>query len=85
MIPLYVFLLAWLLFLGLYAIMSFLSVLQMVRFGVAGSGTWLATMAFLVVAFFVIAGSGFYFLTVDWHQSLDVLSIIGSNAPTYVQ
>lgn len=85
MLPLYIFLLAWLVFIGLYAIMSFLSVMQMVRFGVAGSGTWLATMGFLVGAFLIILGSGMYFLTVDWHLQLNIFGLFGGVAPSYLQ
>ena len=84
MIPLSVFLIAWLVFLGLYAVMSLASVLQMLRFGIAGFGTWASTSLFLLVAFVVIAGSGFYFMSVDWTQTVDVFTWLG-HTPIFPQ
>lgn len=83
MIPLYFFLIAWLAFLGFYAIMGLLSVLQITRFGVAGHGTWYSTMIFLVVFFLVIAGTGMYLVGIDWTQPFNVMSIFGlSSGPS---
>lgn len=79
MITLYFFLLAWLVFLGLYGIMSLVSVLQMVRYGIAGSGTWLSTVVFLVVAFLVMLASGWYFLGVDWQQPVNAFGWLGAS------
>lgn len=74
MIPLSYFLIAWLVFLGLYAIMSFISVIQMVRFGIAGSGTYLSTVLFLCVAFLVIFGTGWFLIGTDWTQGVNAFS-----------
>jgi len=81
MIPLYVFLLAWLIFLVLYGVMALVSMLQFVRFGVAGTGTWLSTITFLVVALCVVFGTGWYLLGADWMQTLNLFGSLSSSVP----
>jgi len=72
MIPLYYFFLAWAVFLLLFAIMSFLSILQMVRFGLAGLGTYASTFLFLAITVIAILGSTVYLASVDWNQSVNI-------------
>lgn len=78
MIPFYAFLLAWLVFIALYGVMSLISIIQMLRFGIAVSGTWLSTITFLVVAFVVILGTGWYLLGIDWQQALNAFGWLES-------
>ncbi len=74
MIPLQYFLLAWLIFLVIYTVMSLLTIMQMVRFGIAGLGTYATTLLFLVLSLGTILASSAYFLTVDWSSSVDLFS-----------
>ncbi len=79
MIPLYFFLIAWLVFLGLYGVMALVSLFQFIRFGVAGIGTWLSSLTFIAVVTVVILGTGSVLVGVDWHQSLNLFAWIGSS------
>lgn len=72
MIPLSLFLIIWLVLLGVYAILAFFSVIQMLRYGVAGPMSVFSTGIFLVVAVLVIAGTGLYLLTVDWSLGIEI-------------
>lgn len=72
MIPLIYFLLAWLVALCFFGIMSLISVLQMVRLGIAGTGTYLSTATFLIVSTIVILAVGSYLITVDWQQTTNL-------------
>jgi hypothetical protein len=72
MIPLVYFLAAWAAFILLYGIMSFLAVLQMMRFGIAGTGTYASTFIFMALGVVTVLGCAFYFTTVDWSQSVNI-------------
>ncbi len=85
MIPLYLFLLAWFVFLGFYGLMSLVSVFQLMRYGIAQTGTWVTTMLFCTVALLVVIGAGFFLLSTDWNQSLNILGAFSSNPTTYLQ
>lgn len=78
MIPLSYFLIAWFIFLAIYLLMALISVLQMVRLGLAGAGTFLSTAVFLVVVVLVILGTGGYLVTVDWQQLVNPLAWLTS-------
>lgn len=82
MIPLSVFLIAWFVLLGIYGILSLISIMQMIRFGVAGTMTYISTFLFVAVAAFVIVGVGLYLLTVDWGLSLDFSKML--QPPSYI-
>jgi len=72
MIPLSYFLIAWFVFLAIYAIMALISMLQLIRLGIAGAGTFLSTAAFLVVVIVTVLGVTGYFLTVHWGQDVNL-------------
>jgi hypothetical protein len=80
MIPLYLFLAAWLVLLVIYGFVAFISIVQMVRFGLASSMTYFSTGIFLFVAGIVLAGTTIYLATVDWSLALDVTSIFGGTS-----
>lgn len=82
MIPLSTFLIAWLIFLGLYGILALISIMQMVRFGVAGSMTYFSTAIYLVVALIAIGATAAYLMTVDWTLALDLGGVL--NATPYL-
>lgn len=72
MLPLSIFIVIWLVFLGIFGLLSLASVVQMVRFGVSGSITYISTGIFLVVSALVIFTIGMYLLTVDWSSGFDI-------------
>lgn len=74
MIPLYFFLIAWFVLLAIFGFMALLSVIQMMRFGLASPGTWLTTTIFFVVSLVVIFGTSAHLLSVDWSQTPDLFS-----------
>jgi hypothetical protein len=79
MFPMSYFLLAWLILLGLYFIMSMVSVLQMVRFGIAGFGTYASTAIYLTLFALTVLGCSLYFLTQDWTQSVILFQGLSSS------
>jgi hypothetical protein len=79
MIPLPVFLIAWLILLGIYVMLSLISMMQMVRFGIASTMTYFSTAIFLIVAVLMIGGTGLYLATVDWSLGLDLGSVFQSS------
>lgn len=79
MIPLSIFLIAWLVLLGIYGLLALVSIVQMVRFGVAGSMTYFSTVIYVVVAFIAIGATTLYILTVDWSLALDVGGIFAGS------
>jgi hypothetical protein len=80
MIPLSVFLLIWIVLLVIYALLALVSVIQMIRFGVASTMTYFSTGVFLVVALIAIAATCVYFTTVDWSLGLNIGGLF--QAPT---
>ncbi len=71
-ISLSVFLIIWLVLLAIFAILSLVSVIQMLRFGLAGPGTYLSTALFLVVAAIVVGGTLLALINVDWSLGFPV-------------
>lgn len=79
MIPLVYFLMAWAAFLLLFGAMSLLAVIQMMRFGIAGLGTYASTFLFMAVSVVTVLGCAVYFSTVDWSQGVDLFGgLMGS-------
>ena len=72
MFPLSVFLIAWFILLAIFGLMALLSVIQMLRYGLAGPGTYMTTLIFFVATFVVVFGTSAYLLTVDWTQQIDL-------------
>ncbi len=73
MIPLVYFLIAWLVFIAIFGLMSFITVLMNLRYGLSGPVTYLTTALFIVVSCFVLLGVGGFMLTVDWSESIELL------------
>ncbi len=65
--------------LGLYFIMAMVSILQMVRFGIAGFGTYASTALFLTIFVITIFGSSLYLLNIDWSQSVSLFEGFSSS------
>jgi hypothetical protein len=73
MIPLVYFLIAWLLFIAVFVIMSFITVLMNLRYGLSGATTYVTTSLFIGVSLLVLLGIGGFFFTIDWSTSLDLV------------
>jgi hypothetical protein len=74
MIPMAYLLLVWLTLVGIFAIMTLLTVLMSIRHSVASFGAYASTLLFLVVTAWVLIATGIYFLGVDWSQPLQLFS-----------
>ncbi|MCC7522602.1 hypothetical protein IT407_02280 [Candidatus Uhrbacteria bacterium] len=69
-IPLTFFLLAWLVLVGLFLLASAISIMMYLRFGIAGSMTFLSTLLFVGVSGLVLFITASYLVSVDWSQSV---------------
>jgi len=72
MIPLLYFLIAWGAFILIFGVMTLLAILQMMRFGIAGLGTYASTFLFMAVSVVTVLGCIVYFSTVDWSQGVNL-------------
>lgn len=81
MIPLSVFLIIWLLLLLAYAILSLISIIQMLRFALVGKMAYFSTFIFLAVAAVIILIVSIYLMTVDWTLNLSFGEIIAQQIP----
>jgi hypothetical protein len=79
MIPLLYFLIAWVVLLAIYALMALLSVVQMLRFGLTGLGTYLSTFCYLALASGTILVCALYFSGVDWTGSVNLFGDVASS------
>lgn len=80
MIPLVYFLIAWGVFILIFGIMALLAILQMMRFGIAGLGTFASTFLFIAISVVTVLGCTVYFSTVDWNQGVNVLGGFANSA-----
>jgi hypothetical protein len=76
MIPLGYFVIAWLIFLAIYALVSFFSIAQMMRLGVSGFGTYASTILFLFVIVIAVLGVSSTVLPIDWSAPVHVFDWI---------
>ncbi|MFA6161161.1 MAG: hypothetical protein WC766_03195 [Patescibacteria group bacterium] len=81
MIPLIYFLIAWLIFLAIFLIIAIISILQMLRFGLAHPVTELTTAAFILIIAVVVLGTLGYLSGVDLKSSLDLNTIFSLSKP----
>jgi len=72
MVPLIYFLIAWGVFILIFGVMALLASLQMMRFGIAGLGTYASTFLFMAISVVTILGCVVYFSTVDWSQGVNI-------------
>jgi hypothetical protein len=76
MFYLYYLLILWIVLVAIFVIMSALSIMQMLRFGLSGAGTYFSTLIFVAVGAVIIAGCSFYFATIDWNAALNFGGLI---------
>lgn len=62
----------------IYAVFSLISVVQMLRFSVAGPMVYISTFSFVIVATLVILATAAFLWGIDWSQVLDVGSVLAS-------
>lgn len=76
MIPLIYFVIAWLIFLGIFFLLSALSIFQMLRHGLAHPLTQISTAAFIILSVVIILGTLGYLTGVDLNSGLDLNSFL---------
>lgn len=76
MIPLIYFVIAWLIFLGIFFILSALSIFQMLRHGLAHPLTQVSTAVFIILSVVMILGTLGYLAGVDLNNGLDLNSFL---------
>ena len=74
MIPLIWFLIVWLVLVAIFALMATLTAIMNVKYGLTSVGTYVSTAIFLGVIAIVLLAVGSYALTIDWEQSVNLLS-----------
>lgn len=81
MIPLIYFLMAWLILLAIFLIIAIISILQMLRHGLAHPVTELTIAAFILIIAVVILGTLGYLSGVDLKSGLDMNSLFNVQPP----
>ncbi len=71
-IPLSFFLIAWLVMVGLFLLASAISLMMYLRFGLAGSMTFLSALLFVGVTALVLFMTAGYLINVDWTQTVQI-------------
>lgn len=74
MIPIIWFLVVWFVMLGLFALLTAVTLFMHFRFGLTGSGIFASSTVFLGVVALVLILSAIYLFQVDWSQSLEIMS-----------
>lgn len=83
MIPMIYFLIAWLVFLGIFLVLAGLSIWQMLRFGLNHPVTHISTAFFVLVIAVVVIGTLGYLSGMDFKSGVDINSFINPQlAPT---
>lgn len=78
MLPLSYFLFAWILALAIFGIVALISILQLLRYGIVGIGTYFSTILFLLVSIVVVLGTGIFLTGVDWTQNANLFGVLES-------
>lgn len=71
-IPLTFFLLAWIVLVGLFLLASAISLMMYLRFGIAGSMTFVSALLFVGVSSLVLFLTAGYLVSVDWTQTVQI-------------
>jgi hypothetical protein len=78
MLPIYYFVIAWLIFLGIFVLIALVSILQMLRFGLAHWLTYLSTVAFVGLSAAAITFSLYWISRADLSAGLNLNGIFGN-------
>lgn len=71
MIPLSLFLVIWLVLIGIYAIVALITIVQMTRFAISGSVATLVILLYVVVAGLALGGTAMYLFGIDWNTTIE--------------
>ncbi|MFA6447418.1 MAG: hypothetical protein WCW31_04160 [Patescibacteria group bacterium] len=82
MIPVYYFVIAWLIFLGVFVLIALVSVMQMLRFGLAHWLTYFTTVAFVGLSAIIIVFSLYWIGHANLLTELNLNSIFGNPTMT---
>lgn len=72
MIPLIYILVAWLILLAIFLVLAFVSIVQMLRYGLAHPVTEITTAVFICLIIFVVIGTLGFLSGVDLKSNLDL-------------
>jgi hypothetical protein len=72
MIPLFAFLILWLILVGVYVVLALITMMQMLRFGISSPSAIFLTIFYLIIAIFILGGTALYLFTVDWSIAFDL-------------
>lgn len=78
MLPLSIFLIIWLVLLGVYFFVALVSIIQMARYAIASTTAYTVTAIYIAIAGLVIIVTAIYLLTVNWSQVLDLTNVFRS-------
>lgn len=73
MIPLSYFLAAWVILLGIFGVMTLLTLIQMLKHGLSTFWTYASTFLFLIVVVGVVIGVTWQLGNVDWNTPITVV------------
>jgi hypothetical protein len=73
MIPLSYFLIAWVILLAIFGVLMVLTLVQLLRFGLASPSTYMSTLVFLVVTTGVVLYTLTSFARVDWSTPISLM------------
>ncbi len=73
MVPLILFLAIWAILILGFGLLALITSAMSIRFGVSGYMTTASNSAFILVAVFVLAATGWYLLGVDWTQTISLI------------
>ena len=76
MIPLSIFLIAWLVALAIFVIVALISIMQMLRYALAHPITYLTTFVFVAISAGIILGTLLFLSKTDLQSSLDLKSVM---------
>lgn len=82
MIPLIWLLAGWTVLVGLLLLLSAVTLMMHIRFGLSGFGTTVTATGFAMVILAALILTSSYLLTVDWSQTLNVFSDFSISIPS---
>jgi len=75
-IPLYVFLLGYLIYIAIFLIFSFFNLYTMSKYGFVSFGAWAVTISYIVITLLALFVSYYYIAQVDWSKSFQVFGVV---------
>ncbi len=81
MIPIAIFVIIWLILVAIFMVVSMLSIMQMMRFGVKGPETRWAIIIFVGLTICIMAATIMYLSQIDMKSGLDLKPIFESLFP----